>query len=126
MTNRPGIMIAMIAAVAVLTSTMNSKPAPLFVWNASESVPIGLYSVQPPDGLMVTTLAPCWYCSGLIVQFRIGKVLVGESRTFCGGINWLRERGVAVIDLDSSDCMNLLTAFIEAHPAVWHEDIGEE
>jgi creatinine deaminase len=52
--------------------------------------------------------------------------VVGESRTFCGGINWLRERGVDVIDLDSSDCMSLLTAFIEAHPAVWHEDIGEE
>jgi cytosine deaminase len=76
--------------------------------------------------IMVTTLAPCWYCSGLIVQFRIAKVVVGESRTFCGGNNWLRERGVEVIDLDSSDCMSLLTAFIEAHPAVWHEDIGEE
>jgi cytosine/creatinine deaminase len=76
--------------------------------------------------IMVTTLAPCWYCSGLIVQFRIAKVVVGESRTFCGGINWLRERGVDVIDLESSDCMSLLTAFIEAHPAVWHEDIGEE
>src|ERR1039458_8987328 len=50
----------------------------------------------------------------------------GRPRTFCGGINWLRERGVEVIDLDSSDCMSLLTAFIEAHPAVWHEDIGEE
>ena len=77
------------------------------------------------DTIMVTTLAPCWYCSGLIVQFRIGQVVVGESRTFRGGIDWLRERGVRVIDLDSSECASLLRAFIEAHPAVWNEDIGE-
>jgi cytosine deaminase len=74
---------------------------------------------------MVTTLAPCWYCSGLIVQFRIGTVLVGESRTFRGGIDWLTERGVRVVDLDSSDCVNLLTTYIKAHPDVWNEDIGE-
>jgi cytosine deaminase len=77
------------------------------------------------DTIMVTTLAPCWYCSGLIVQFRIGQVVVGESRTFRGGIDWLRERGVTVIDLDSPECASLLRAFIEAHPAVWNEDIGE-
>jgi len=77
------------------------------------------------DTIMVTTLAPCWYCSGLIVQFRIGTVVVGESRTFRGGIDWLRERGVTVIDLDSSECVNLLAAFIAAHPDVWDEDIGE-
>ena len=76
------------------------------------------------DTVMVTTLAPCWYCSGLIVQFQIGKVVVGESRTFRGGIDWLRERGVDVLDLDSSECVDLLTAFIEAHPDVWDEDIG--
>jgi cytosine/creatinine deaminase len=77
------------------------------------------------DTIMVTTLAPCWYCSGLIVQFQIGKVVVGESRTFQGGIAWLRERGVEVIDLDSSECVELLTTFIHAHPDVWNEDIGE-
>jgi len=77
------------------------------------------------DTIMVTTLAPCWYCSGLIVQFQIGKVLVGESRTFRGGIDWLRERGIEVIDLDSSECIELLTTFIAAHPDVWDEDIGE-
>jgi cytosine deaminase len=74
---------------------------------------------------MVTTLAPCWYCCGLIVQFRIGKVVVGESRTFQGGIDWLRERGVDIVDLDSSECVDLLTTFIQAHPDIWHEDIGE-
>jgi len=77
------------------------------------------------DTIMVTTLAPCWYCSGLIVQFQIGKVIVGESRTFRGGIDWLRERGIEVIDLDSTECLQLLTTFINAHPEIWLEDIGE-
>jgi len=77
------------------------------------------------DTIMVTTLAPCWYCSGLIVQFRIGAVVVGESRTFRGGIDWLRERGVEVIDLDSAECEMLLAGYIGAHPEVWDEDIGE-
>jgi len=77
------------------------------------------------DTIMVTTLAPCWYCSGLIVQFQIGAVVVGESRTFRGGIDWLRERGVRVVDLDSSECVELLASFIKAHPDVWDEDIGE-
>lgn len=77
------------------------------------------------DTIMVTTLAPCWYCSGLILQFRIGTVVVGESRTFRGGIDWLRERGVQVVDLDSPDCAALLATFIAKHPDVWNEDIGE-
>ena len=76
--------------------------------------------------IMVTTLAPCWYCSGLIIQFGIGTVVIGESRTFQGGIEWLRERGVEVIDLSSNECVQMLTEYIEAHPDVWHEDIGEE
>jgi cytosine deaminase len=74
---------------------------------------------------MVTTLAPCWYCSGLIVQFNIGAVVVGESRTFRGGIDWLRERGIEVIEMGSTDCEQLLKTFIDAHPEIWHEDIGE-
>lgn len=76
--------------------------------------------------IMVTTLAPCWYCSGLVRQFRIGTVVVGESRTFRGGIDWLRENGVAVIDLDSAECRELLERYIKMHPEVWNEDIGEE
>jgi cytosine/creatinine deaminase len=75
---------------------------------------------------MVTTLAPCWYCSGLVRQFRIGTVVVGESRTFQGGADWLRENGVKVIDLDNADCRELLERYIAAHPEVWNEDIGEE
>jgi cytosine deaminase len=78
------------------------------------------------DLVMVTTLAPCWYCSGLIRQFRIGTVVVGESRTFAGGIDWLRENGVKIIDLDNDECHEMLSAFIAENPGVWHEDIGEE
>ena len=75
--------------------------------------------------IMVTTLAPCWYCSGLVRQFGFGTVVVGESRNFQGGIDWLRSLGVRVIDLDSADCISLLAGYIRAHPAVWNEDIGE-
>ena len=78
------------------------------------------------DLVMVTTLAPCWYCSGLLRQFRIGTLVVGESRTFAGGLDWLRENGVEIIDLDSAECQELLGRFIELHPKIWNEDIGEE
>ncbi len=78
------------------------------------------------DKIMVTTLAPCWYCSGLIRQFKIGTVVVGESVNFDGGIEWLREHGVEVIDLNSAECIQLLAAFIAAQPTVWNEDIGAE
>ncbi|HLI03777.1 MAG TPA: nucleoside deaminase [Terracidiphilus sp.] len=77
------------------------------------------------DMVMVTTLAPCWYCSGLIRQFRIGAVVVGESRTFQGGVEWLRENGVEVVDLDRSECRELLARFIAERPEIWNEDIGE-
>jgi creatinine deaminase len=77
------------------------------------------------DTVMSTTLAPCWYCSGLIRQFGIPVVVVGESRTFAGGVDWLRASGVEVIDLDSAECRELLGGFIAAHPDVWGEDIGE-
>ena len=75
--------------------------------------------------VMVTTLAPCWYCSGLVRQFRIGTLVVGESRNFQGGVEWLRENGVRVIDLDSQECVDLLAGYIGAHSEVWNEDIGE-
>lgn len=77
------------------------------------------------DTIMATTLAPCWYCSGLVRQFGIGTVIVGESETFHGGIDWLRENGVKVVDLNSQECKDLLGSFIAEHPEVWNEDIGE-
>ncbi|MEO6589479.1 MAG: nucleoside deaminase [Pyrinomonadaceae bacterium] len=76
--------------------------------------------------IMVTTLAPCWYCSGLIRQFKIGTVVVGESRTFQGGIKWLKENGVEVIEMNSEECVQMLNEFIEKYPEVWNEDIGED
>ena len=76
--------------------------------------------------IMVTTLAPCWYCSGLIRQFGFGTVVVGESKNFQGGIDWLRSLGVQVIDLESKECVSLLAGYIETSPAVWNEDIGQE
>jgi creatinine deaminase len=78
------------------------------------------------DKIMVTTLVPCWYCSGLIRQFGIGTVVVGESVNFRGGIDWLQENGIKVIDLASNECVRMLAKFIAENPALWHEDIGEE
>ena len=78
------------------------------------------------DCIMVTTLAPCWYCSGLVRQFGIGTVIIGESQTFQGGIDWLRENGVDVINMNSGECIDMLATFIAAYPEVWNEDIGED
>jgi creatinine deaminase len=77
------------------------------------------------DKIMVTTLAPCWYCSGLIRQFKIRKVIVGESVNFAGGIDWLCESGVEVVDLHSQECIDMLATFIRLNPEIWNEDIGE-
>lgn len=76
--------------------------------------------------IMVTTLAPCWYCSGLVRQFGFGTLVVGESRNFTGGLEWLRSHGVKVIDLDSQECVTLLGEYIRKNPEVWHEDIGQD
>jgi cytosine deaminase len=75
--------------------------------------------------VMVTTLSPCWYCSGLVRQFGIGSVIVGESRTFTGGHSWLADHGVAVTVLDDARCVRLMEEFVVARPELWHEDIGE-
>jgi cytosine/creatinine deaminase len=76
------------------------------------------------DKIMVTTLAPCWYCSGLIRQFGIGTVVVGESVNFRGGIDWLAENGIDVIDLHSEECVQMLAKYIADHAEIWNEDIG--
>lgn len=78
------------------------------------------------DKIMVTTLSPCWYCSGLIRQFGIGTVVIGESVNFKGGEDWLRENGVRVIQMNSQECIDLMATFIREHPDIWNEDIGEE
>ena len=78
------------------------------------------------DMIMVTTLAPCWYCSGLVRQFGFGTLVVGDTRNFQGGIEWLRSLGIRVVDLDSEECVSMMADYIRDHPDVWKEDIGEE
>jgi cytosine/creatinine deaminase len=78
------------------------------------------------DCVMATTLSPCWYCSGLVRQFGIGALVVGEARTFTGGHGWLAEHGVEVVVLDDAECAATLGTFVDEHPELWHEDIGVE
>jgi cytosine/creatinine deaminase len=77
------------------------------------------------DLIMVTTLAPCWYCSGLVRQFGFGTLVVGDNRNFQGGVEWLRSLSVNVVDLNSPECVSMMAEYIRKNPAVWHEDIGE-
>ncbi|MER7014171.1 nucleoside deaminase [Saccharopolyspora sp. NPDC000359] len=75
---------------------------------------------------MVTTLSPCWYCSGLVRQFGISRVVIGEARNFHGGHDWLAEHGVEVVVLDDPGCTRMMGEFIAAHPELWYEDIGQD
>jgi cytosine/creatinine deaminase len=77
------------------------------------------------DTIMVTTLSPCWYCSGLVRQFNIPHVVVGESTTFTGGHGWLAEHGVRIEVVEDETCVGLMRAFIAERPDLWYEDIGE-
>ncbi|NUK49618.1 nucleoside deaminase [Streptomyces lunaelactis] len=74
---------------------------------------------------MVTTLSPCWYCSGLVRQFGISRVVIGEAATFHGGHDWLAEHGVEIVLLDDAECRTLMDDFIKANPELWSEDIGD-
>lgn len=74
---------------------------------------------------MVTTLSPCWYCSGLIRQFGISRVVIGEATTFEGGREWLAECGVEIVVLDDGECRSLIREFVAANPELWGEDVGE-
>lgn len=78
------------------------------------------------DTVMVTTLSPCWYCSGLVRQFGIGRVVVGDDVSFLGGQGWLSENGVEVAVVNDPELIAMMGAFIESHPALWNEDIGED
>jgi creatinine deaminase len=75
---------------------------------------------------MVTTLSPCWYCSGLVRQFGISRVVIGEARTFSGGHDWLAEHGVEIAILDDAECVRMMTEFIRERPHLWYEDIGTD
>jgi cytosine deaminase len=76
------------------------------------------------DLIMVTTLAPCWYCSGLVRQFGFQTVVIGENQNFSGGEDWLRELGINVINLHDPDCTTMMRDYITANPTLWNEDIG--
>ncbi|WP_090051267.1 nucleoside deaminase [Lentzea fradiae] len=75
---------------------------------------------------MVTTLSPCWYCSGLVRQFGISNVLIGEATTFHGGHDWLAEHGVGVTVVEDQELVELMTTFISERPELWYEDIGQD
>lgn len=76
------------------------------------------------ESVIYTTLSPCAMCSGAILLYGIPRVVVGENQTFLGEEALLRSRGVAVEVVQDPRCMSLMTAFIQAHPGLWHEDIG--
>ncbi|WP_405390198.1 nucleoside deaminase [Streptomyces sp. NBC_01102] len=75
---------------------------------------------------MVTTLSPCWYCSGLVRQFGISRVVIGEAETFHGGHDWLAGHGVEIVLLDDPRCTALMRAFVRDRPDLWNEDIGAD
>ncbi|MFD2416093.1 nucleoside deaminase [Amycolatopsis pigmentata] len=77
------------------------------------------------DTVMVTTLSPCWYCSGLVRQFAIPHVVIGEARTFSGGHDWLAGHGTRITILDDPACVEAMTEFIAERPDLWFEDIGQ-
>lgn len=77
------------------------------------------------DLILVTTLAPCWYCAGLIYQFRFKQVIVGDSVNAQGGVAWLREKGFDILDLASTECIEMLGEFQRTNPKLWNECVGE-
>ncbi len=78
------------------------------------------------DTVIYSTLMPCYMCAGTIVQFKIPKVIVGESRTFGESQAFMESHGVEVVVLDLPECVAMMQEFIEAEPALWNEDIMEE
>lgn len=77
------------------------------------------------DTVMYSTLMPCYMCAGTIVQFKIPKVIVGESKTFSGAREFMETHGVEVVDLNDSECIGMMEKFIQEKPELWNEDIGE-
>jgi cytosine deaminase len=75
--------------------------------------------------IIYSTLMPCYMCAGTIVQFSIPKVVVGEAVTFAGAREFMEQHGVAVVDLNDQVCIAMMQGFIQQHPELWHEDIGE-
>ena len=77
------------------------------------------------DTVIYSTLMPCYMCAGTIVQFKIPKVVVGESQTFAGARAFMEQHGVEVVDLDLPECVAMMKDFIAEKPTLWNEDIGD-
>ena len=77
------------------------------------------------DTVLYSTLMPCYLCSGAVVQFGIHSVMVGESKTFPGGPEFMRSHGVEVIDFENEECISMMETFIKENPELWNEDIGK-
>ena len=77
------------------------------------------------DTVLYSTLMPCYLCAGAVVQFGIKKVVVGENETFEGASEFMKQHGVEVVNLNDSECINMMKKFIEEKPELWNEDIGE-
>ncbi|MHA2254388.1 MAG: nucleoside deaminase [Candidatus Kariarchaeaceae archaeon] len=75
--------------------------------------------------ILYSTLSPCDMCSGTVLLYKIPKVIIGENKIFKGPEEYLKSRGVEIINLDNQQCKDLMAEFIENHPALWNEDIGE-
>ena len=74
---------------------------------------------------LYSTLMPCYLCAGAVVQFGIKKVIAGESQTFSGAEDFMKSHGVEVVDLNLTECKQLMSEFIYNHPQLWNEDIGK-
>ena len=74
---------------------------------------------------LYSTLMPCYLCAGAVVQFGIKKVIVGESRTFPGAVEFMRSHGVEVVDVDDAECVEMMERMIREKPELWNEDIGK-
>jgi cytosine deaminase len=74
---------------------------------------------------LYSTLMPCYFCAGAVVQFGIRKVVAGESRTFPGARDLMSAHGVEIVDLDLPECRSMMEDFIRKNPELWNEDIGK-
>ena len=84
--------------------------------------------LKPSDyrrATLYSTLSPCDMCSGAALLYNIPRVVIGENRTFQGPEEYVRSRGVELTIVDNAECIQLMEAFIAAHPELWNEDIGE-
>jgi len=69
---------------------------------------------------MYTTLSPCDMCTGACILYKVKRVVLGENNTFVGGEDYLRQRGIEVVNVKSAECEALMKDFIKKHPEDWY------